>query len=66
MKNTGGTDMKRSIQIFLAALLAGTAGPRTLPAAADDAAAARWVTPAVARTFEVTDAVERCLTWAGL
>lgn len=33
---------------------------------ADDAAAARWVTPAEARTFEVTDAVERCLTWAGL
>lgn len=33
---------------------------------ADDATAARWVTPAEARILPVTDAVERCLTWAGL
>jgi len=32
----------------------------------DDAAEARWVTLAEARQLPLTDAVERCLAWAGL
>lgn len=34
--------------------------------AADDAAAAAWVTPEEARRRPLTDAVERCLAWSGL
>lgn len=34
--------------------------------AADDASAARWVTPAEARQLPLTDAVERCLAWSGM
>lgn len=35
-------------------------------AAADDAAAVRWVTPEESRRLPLTDAVDRCLRWAGL
>jgi 8-oxo-dGTP diphosphatase len=34
--------------------------------ASDDAAAVRWVTVAEAREMLLTDAVERCIAWAGL
>lgn len=38
----------------------------TTVTAGDDAAEARWVTVAEARQLPLTDAVERCLSWAGL
>lgn len=48
------------IMYFEAHLAGGVLSP------ADDAAEARWVAPPEARQLLLTDAVERCITWAGL
>lgn len=33
--------------------------------AGDDAAALKWLTPGEARSYQLTDSVERCFQWAG-